>query len=313
MIQDPKHKIVAYPGCPPLTYIIARRVTDRDSEDDATISIVGRKGIGKSTTGVELCTGISEEIALLRNKGESPEKFFNINNIKSVTELGALELLSSGALEQENSVFLLDDAGTQWSARNFQSPINKTLNGILQVCRIYKCVIVSTFIMQSHVDVQARGMTDFRAQMLYKNTNTRQSLFKFYYLEQGEYRGKPKEYKKFLTWKGKRIVKWVIDKPESKIYEEYRKLRKDGTREYIEDAKQRVQAIIAEREKNNEHGERIPDNKKDFTKADDYDNLRRKVLEIQNDPLLPRKAKTATAIARTLKSTRYKVELAGDF
>ena len=311
MMQDPKQKILAYPGCPSLTYIIARRVTDTNAEDDATISIVGRKGIGKSTTGVELCTGISEDIARLRKRNEPPEKFFNIDNIKSVTELGALELLSSGALECENSVFLLDDAGTQWSARNFQSPINKTLNGILQVCRIYKCVIVSTFIMQSHVDVQARGMTDFRAQMLYKNTRTKQSLFKFFYLEQGEFRGKPKEYKKYLMWHGKRITKWVIDKPDSKIYQDYRTLRKDGTREYIDDAKRRVQEIIADRAKNGEEGaEKI---KPDYTQKKEYTGLREKVLEIQNNPEISDKNKTPTAIARKLKTTRYRVELAGDF
>ena len=250
-------------------------------------------------------------VAMLRHKNEPPEKFFNTDNIKSVTELGALELLSSGALERENSIFLLDDAGTQWSARNFQSPINKTLNGILQVCRIYKCVIVSTFIMQSHVDVQARGMTDFRAQMLYKNTNTKQSVFKFFYLEQGEYKGKPKEYKKYLTWHGKRVTKWVIDKPESKIYEDYRKLRKDGTREYIDEAKRKVQEIIAERD--GEGSGKKTKQKKTFVDTPECDDLRAKIVDIQQDPNVPEKQKTITAIARKLKTTRERVSVAGDF
>ena len=298
----------AYPGCPTLTYMIAKRVTNRMEDSDAAISFVGRKGIGKTTSALAFCEELASDIARIRGKGEPATNFFTIDNVKSVTEMGALELLSSGALKKENSVFLLDDAGTQWGARNFQSPINKILNAILQICRIYKCVIVSTFIMQSHIDVQARGMTDFRAQMLYKNVYNKEAFFKFYYLEQGESKGRTKEYKKFLTWHKKRITKWVIGKPSEKLEEDYKKIRRENTDEFIDDASKKVREIMEDRNGDGDTGL-----KPDFTKNKEYAGLREKVLAIVNNPEIPDKKKTPTAIARTLKTTRYRVEMAGDF
>lgn len=229
-------KVLAYPGCPTLTWMIANRVCNKFEESDAFISFVGRKGAGKSTSSIAFCEALAEDIAHIRGKGESSSKFFNINHIKSITETGALDLLSSGALKEENSVFLLDDTGTQWSARAFQSLINKSLNSILQICRVYRCVLVANFIMKNHIDIQARGMTDFRAEMLYKNTNTGQAFFKFFYLENTEYG----EYKKYLTWHGKRITTWIIERPSDKLDTAYKKMRRENTDQFIDDARAKV-------------------------------------------------------------------------
>src|SRR5512138_2264624 len=113
----------ATPGCPTLTWMIAKRVTDQYEDADAFISFTGRKGAGKSTASMAFCEGLAEDIAMLRGRGESPEQFFNIDHVRSITETGAIELLSSGRLKKQNSIFLLDDTGTQWGSRNFQSAI----------------------------------------------------------------------------------------------------------------------------------------------------------------------------------------------
>lgn len=226
-----------YLGCPTLTWMIAKRVTNPYEEADAFISFTGRKGSSKSTSSIAFCEFLAEDIAKMRGKGEEPTKFFNVDHIKSITEMGAAELLSSGALKHKNSIWLLDDSGTQWSARAFQSQINKSLNAILQICRVYQNVIVCNFIMQSHIDVQARGMTDYRAEMQYKDTSTGQAFFKFFYLEQGE-RG---EYKKFLTWHGKRIKLWVIGKPSPELYAAYSHMRQENTDEFIDATQAKLQ------------------------------------------------------------------------
>ena len=246
--------IKAYPGCPTLSRMIALRVTNPYEDADAFISFTGRKGSSKTTSSSALCEGVAEDVVYLRRKRayqlgipwkeEDPHDFFNIDHVRSITELGALELLSSGMLQKENSIFLLDDTGTQWGARNFQSPINKTLNSILQICRIYRCVIVANFILQTHIDIQARGMADFRAEMQFKNTKDQQAVFKFYYLEQGVKRGKPQEYKKYLTWHGKRIKQWVIGKPSPDFEAKMKVVRKENTDEFVAAAKKRVEKIM---------------------------------------------------------------------
>jgi len=299
-------KLEAFPGCPTLTWMIANRVCNVYEDSDAFISFTGRKGSSKTTSSTAFCEALSEDIAKIRGKGEDPTKFFNITHIRSITETGAIELLSSGILENENFVFLLDDTGTQWSARNFQSQINKLLNSILQICRVYKCVIVANFIMANHVDVQARQMTDFRAVMQFKNTRNQQAVFKFFYIEQGE---NGKEYKKYLTWHKKRIVRWIIGRPSPELESQIKAIRKANTSTFIANAKEMMVAI-------NEKKERIKNgdtSRRNFESSPDYDDLRKKVVAIQQNPNLSKKEKTATAIARHLKTTRYKVEMAGDF
>jgi hypothetical protein len=288
--------------------MIALRVTNPYEDADAFISFTGRKGSSKTTSSSALCEGIAEDVAKIRGKGEDPHKFFNINHVRSITELGALELLSSGMLQEENSIFLLDDTGTQWGARNFQSPINKTLNSILQICRIYKCVIVANFILQTHIDIQARGMADFRAEMQFKNTKDKQAIFKFYYLEQGVKRGKPQEYKKYLTWHGKRIKQWVIGKPSPEFEAQMKIVRKDNTDEFVAAAKKRVQEIMGLGGGDAEAGA-VPV-KKD-KRIRDY-KRHPKVLEVLTGggERMRTEGLTNTEIARRLDTTKYWVDKA---
>ena len=235
----------AYPGCPTFTWMIANRVTNPYDEQDAFITFTGRKGSSKSTSSIAFAEELAKDIARLRNKGEDPKKFFNITHIRSISETGAIELLTSGILKKQNSVILLDDTGTQWGARNFATMINKYLNMILQIARVYRCVIIANFIMQAHIDVQARTMTDFRVEMLYKDVSNKQAVFKVKYIEQGQDTvGHSKEYGKYLTWKGKRIKWWVITLPSEELYKEYRKMRTGNTDEFIELAQKKIRAKV---------------------------------------------------------------------
>jgi len=229
-------KVLAYPGCPTLSWMIASRVTNPHEESDAFISFTGRKGSSKSTSSIAFCEGLADDLAHIRCNGEDPTQFFNIDHIKSITERGAVDILTSGILKQKNSIILLDDTGTQWGSRQFQTQINKSLNSILQICRVYQGILVANFIMKNHIDIQARGMTDFRAEMQYKDTSTGQAFFKFFYLEQGE----NGEYKKYLTWHKKRITTWIIEKPSAELYAAYKKMRRENTDQFVEDTQTKL-------------------------------------------------------------------------
>jgi hypothetical protein len=234
-------RIEAYAGAPTLTWMIAQRVCNTHEDSDAFITFVGRKGSGKSTSSVAFAEGLANDIARARNKGEDPSIFFNIDHIKTITSLGAVDILTSGILKQENSILLLDDTGTQWGARNFASQVNKTLNSVLQIMRVYRGVLIANFIAQNHVDLLARQMQDYRAEMQWKDTTTGQAFFKFYFIEQGtDRKGNSKEYKKFLTWHLKRITTWVIEKPSPEINKAYQDMRRANTDKFIEDARNQL-------------------------------------------------------------------------
>lgn len=297
-------KILAYPGCPPLSWIIAKRVTNKYEDADAFISFTGRKGSSKSTSSMAFCEDIAYYIAYMRGKGEPPEKFFSVDHIRTITPTGAAELLSSKALQNENSIFLLDDVGTQWAARKFNDPLNIMLGQILQVCRVYRCVIVANFIMANHIDLHGRQMTDYRAKMLWKNVKEQQAFFSLYYIEQGEKAGKPHEYKKFLRWHGKRITQWVIGKPSEKLEKAYKLTRRENTDKFCEDAAAMIQQFLAKQGSSSQDGRVVSD----YAVHPEVLKIQDKVRAIRADPNKTNRQKTNTAIAREINSTRYWVE-----
>lgn len=269
MLQE---AIKAYPGCPSLSWMIASRVTNRYEESDAFITFTGRKGSSKSTSSLAFCEGLSEDIAYIRGNGAKPEDYFNIDHVRTISKTGAIELLTSGILKKQNAIILLDDAGTQWSNRNFATMINKYLNQIVQIMRIYQGVLVANFIMKDHIDKQAREMVDYRIQMLWKNTRVNQAVFKCKYIEQGE----NGEYTKYLTWNKKRIKRFVIGKPSKELYAQYKIMRGENTDTFIEEAQKEVRVRVMKIDD--------PDSKKDKV---DYDTAW-KVVELYLDPLTPR-------------------------
>lgn len=233
--------IEAYPGVPPLSWHLAKRVTNPYEDADAFVSVTGRKGSGKSTATLALAEDTAKYIARMRGKGEKPEDFFTIDHVKSVTSSGMIDLLSSGELQKENQIFVIDDTGTQFNARKFNSATNIAIGSILQICRIYKSIIFANFIMFGNVDKNGRELSDYRAEMVQKNTFTKQAVFKFFLLEQGkDARGQSKEYHKFLSWHGKRIKYWVISQPSNELNEQYKKMRRESTDQFIQEARDKL-------------------------------------------------------------------------
>lgn len=226
-----------YPGCPTLSWMIAQRVCNKYEDSEAWVSVTGRKGAGKSTASNALAESIADDIARIRGKGEPASKFFDASHIRSVTEQGMVDLLSSGALQEENSVWIIDDGGTQVGNRSWMSLINRTIVAISQISRIYKNVIILNFISSHHIDVALRGLIDYRAEMQFKNTKIGKAYFKFFLLEHAD---DGTEYKHFLTWHGKRIVLWTIGKPSKELNSAYQKLRSESTNEYIEAAREKL-------------------------------------------------------------------------
>ena len=220
-----------YAGCPTLSWVLASRVTSPYEEADTFVIVSGRKGSGKSTLSLALCEDIAEVIAYLRGNGEDPKQFFNIGHVVSIDKEGAIRLLTSGILQKKNSVVLLDDVSVQWNSRNFMTWINKALNDILMIARVYQCVIVCNAVSAKFIDVVARDLTDYRIRILRKMTRTQQSIFRCYYYEIGE---NNEEYRHHLTWHGHRIRQWVGGLPSPELLAQYRAMRQEMTDSHVD-------------------------------------------------------------------------------
>lgn len=259
-----------YPGCPTLSWKIAQRVCDKNEDAEAWISVTGRKGAGKSTASNALAEDIAKCIAIIRNKGEPASKFFNVNHIRSITETGMAELLSSGAMQEENSVWVIDDSGVQVGNRSWMSIINKTIVAISQISRVYKNVIILNFISSHHIDVQLRNILDYRAEMMWKNTKLGEAYFKFFLLEHSD---DGTEYKHYLTWHGMRIVLWTIGKPSDELETAYKKMRAENTNSYIETAKEKLDMKFNGKEKIKEEKAIIKDNRENVLRLKNVEKL----------------------------------------
>ena len=224
--------IQAYPGCPTLSWVLASRICNKKEDADAFVTVTGRKGSGKSTASLALCEDVAECVSYIRGKKENPDQFFNINHVVTITKEGALKLLTSGILQRENSVVLLDDSGAaMWNARQFASWFNQALNSILMIARVYRCLIVCNSILLTHIDKSGREMTDYRIRMLRKSTITKQALFRCYYYDISD---DGAEYRHHLTWHGHRIRAWVIGLPSDKLRKQYEEMRRMATDEHVE-------------------------------------------------------------------------------
>jgi hypothetical protein len=222
--------IQAYPGCPTLSWLIASRVCNKMEESDAFILISAKKGAGKSIASLALAESIAADIVKLRGLGEDPRDFFNMNHIKTVTRTGILDLLTSGTMELGNRVFVLDDFSVQYSNRQFQTLINRMIGDLLLTSRIFKNVLIANCVDKSHIDKLGRGLIDYEIRMVSKSTNTQQSIFKCYLIEQGI---DGAEFRRFLTWHGMRIRFWLCGKPSKELEAEYVGERRENTKAHL--------------------------------------------------------------------------------
>lgn len=228
---SPKFPAVeAFPGCPSLSWMLAKRVCNPYEEADAFIVMTGRKGSGKSTASLAIAEDTARCIAALRCQGEDPEKFFNIEHVVTVTKEGTIRLLTSGILQKRNGVIILDDVSLQWNSRDSMSWINKALNDILMVARVYQCVIISNTVQSGYLDKVARELSDFRIRVMSKSTFNKQSFLRCYYWETSE---TGDAYRHHLTWHGHRIKTWVCGLPSEKIIKQYHDMRVANTDEHL--------------------------------------------------------------------------------
>ena len=288
--------IEVYPGCPPLSYVLASRVTSPYEEADCFVIVQGRKGKGKSTLSLALCEDTAEIIAYLRGKGEDPKQFFNINHVTTIDKEGAIRLLTSGILKKKNAVVLLDDVSVQWNSRNFMSWVNKALNDIIMIARVYQCVVVCNAVSAKYIDSVARDTTDYRIRILRKNTNTKQTIFRCLYYEIGE---EGKEYRHHLTWHGMRIRQWVGGLPSEELMTGYKAMRQAMTDQHVDGTytkvKEKLDGVVRE--------------KKPKAGSEEYYRKHPQVVEnYESVKTLKNQGKRTSVISRETGLPRYWVE-----
>jgi hypothetical protein len=225
-------------------------VTDRlvsEQELDACIALYGGKGVGKSTACLYLAWRIAVRLGKIHNKPWTD--FFSIDNVKSVDPSGTMEMFSSDVFtKSSNQVFIIDDIGVTANSRNFATAINKQLNTIFTIARIYRhCIIVNT-VWPELVDNVIRSFANYTGvvigpdmdpESIYYHMN-RIKVYEMSKVETPALSGKTrKAYNKFFRFRDKkdkklyRVVAMRTRKPPQDLQDAYNKIRREMTLEYI--------------------------------------------------------------------------------
>ena len=123
---------------PKFAEAIAKRITGPHNQDFRVI-VTGAFGKGKSTFCLYLGYRIAVEVA--KRKGGKWQDYFNRNTIAIADEDEIKQLFLS---LKNYHIYLLDDVGKAWGARNFMSELNRLFNDIFQLMRTARtCLIVS--------------------------------------------------------------------------------------------------------------------------------------------------------------------------
>jgi len=197
-------------------------------DTDCLIFVTGRKSVGKSVFSIALAEQIACEISKITHK--PPSEYFTIKNVRSVDRHGSMEILTSDVLTKENGIIIIDDAQISYGARSAMTRENKAMGDILTIMRPYRVTLIINCVYSSTVDKIARSLADFIIPIISSSTLTKQTIAKVYFSEITE---SGKEYKKFLTWKGKRIKYWINTLPNPELMKAYKKLRKENTDKFV--------------------------------------------------------------------------------
>jgi hypothetical protein len=217
-----------------------------EQELDAFCSLYGEKGTGKS----EADLYIAERLAIKLGKTyrKPPERFFTIDNVRSVDKSGTMSMFQGSQFkDKKNQIFIADDVSITSNSRNFMTPENKRLNAILTVARIYRhCVLVNT-VYPELIDTVLRSFANIACvaqgpDMNPKSPTYRINKLRVYAMSRTTApSAKKMSYNKYYQFYDRekdqmnRIVSMRVREPSPKLLEEYKILRRAKTDAFIDE------------------------------------------------------------------------------
>lgn len=174
----------------PDNYSIAKLIADplvEDYNQHTFMGLVGQLGKGKSEAAIRMAYDASRYLA--DKKGGVPEDYFTFENIAIIT---MDEIIRVKKIQKRFGIYIYDDIGVGWNARDWNKKANKILNKIAMTARTKRNIIILTAPDDEHIDKVPRNLFNYRVDM-------EQALFKIGY-SVGKFREVKRDYK------GKRLI-----------------------------------------------------------------------------------------------------------
>lgn len=179
------------------------------------IRFVGKAGMSKSTSAIELGMGVAEEVAKI--KGGSASDYFSFEKDLAVMSTDEVERVMNNPGKYH--VILLDDIATAVGARDFQKNSNKELAKIIQTFRPNNNLVIETLQASFLVDKIFRLLAHYEIEMESTNFDMGYAIGK---VQEIVYKHKTDEiHYPYIFIDGKRYVRHIFQSPPKEIMDRY--------------------------------------------------------------------------------------------
>lgn len=185
----------------------------------AIVIIEGKTGTGKSRAAMNIAYETAVYLASVL--GGRREDYWTLDNTAIMSKSEVIRVMKS--LKPKN-IFILDDIGVSWSAREWQKKGNKIMNNIIQTFRSWNCIAILTIPDSENVDKIPRNYAHFKIEMLQQNFKQGFTIGRM--IRQVKIHIDNVSLHPYIKQDNIKYVRAVFENPPKEIYEEYEIRRK---------------------------------------------------------------------------------------
>ncbi len=212
--------------------MFGRKITSRHNQH-VLLQIIGKTGMGKSNAGLYIATETSKWIA--ENVGGNPEDYFTINNC-AIMSLESIVPIVKDIDNRRYNIFILDDIGASYGARDYQNAVNKAFNKIIQTFRDSNTLVIFTMPDDFLIDKVPRKLAHFQIEMVTQVFHKKVSIGRL--CEMKEIYKNHKTIYPFVQMDGIKYVRAAFKLVEGPLHDEYERrreiVRKKMTKECLD-------------------------------------------------------------------------------
>lgn len=194
-----------------------------DHNQFGLVTLLGKMGLGKSYAAMRI--GETTARAIANIKGGSEKKYFSIDNI-AIMKLDSILPIMETMDKNPYNIIILDDIGSSYSAREFNSKINKNINKIIQTFRDTNCLVILTTPNSFLLDKVPRRLAHLQIEITEARHAQGVTIGKmFEVIDQFRNEGKPHYHYPYIN--GVKYTRVVFKRASDEIVAAYDKKRKE--------------------------------------------------------------------------------------
>lgn len=215
-----KQGTVVASGILKLARVLADIVCSNDKQN-VILLIEAKPGFGKSYAALDLAVWTAIEIA--RIKGGEPWYYFNMEHVAVINSDEVIRVIES---MHALGIYIFDDFGVGYSAREWQSDGNKAMNDMLQTIRTDNNILIMTVPDSEWIDKVGRNILHFKIVMHQKLFKLGRTMGKLT-IEDKMYNAQSRKIlHKYFNTKTEIYNNVIFCFPPRRVAEEYDRIRK---------------------------------------------------------------------------------------